>query len=104
MAENVKLKDLYADEKVYDGINIVKIPKADGTGNANFIVPPTSMYMLKESSYSAAAEKSISSAADGKNKKGYSLSEREYPFSARRRAGPGAPASGRTVCRRTSRK
>ena len=27
MAENVKLKDLYADEKVYNGINIVKIPK-----------------------------------------------------------------------------
>ena len=59
MAENVKLKDLYADEKVYDGINIVKIPKADGTGNANFIVPPTSMYMLKKSSYSAATENSV---------------------------------------------
>ena len=24
MAENVKLKDLYADEKVYDGINTVE--------------------------------------------------------------------------------
>lgn len=59
MAENVKLKDLYGDEKVYNGINIVKIPKADGTGNENFIVPPTSMYMLKESSYSAATENSI---------------------------------------------
>lgn len=59
MAENVKLKDLYADEKVYDGINTVKIPKADGTGNANFIVPPTSMYMLKKSSYSAATENNV---------------------------------------------
>lgn len=59
MAENVKLKDLYGDEKVYNGINTVKIPKADGTGNENFIVPPTSMYMLKKSSYSAASENSI---------------------------------------------
>ena len=51
MAENVKLKDLYADEKVYDGINIVKIPKADGTGNAKFIVPPSQKFMLRESDY-----------------------------------------------------
>ena len=51
MAENVKLKDLYADEKVYDGINTVKIPKADGTGNAKFIVPPSQKFMLRESDY-----------------------------------------------------
>lgn len=51
MAENVKLKDLYADEKVYYGINTVKIPKADGTGNAKFIVPPSQKFMLRESDY-----------------------------------------------------
>ena len=51
MAENVKLKDLYADEKVYNGINTVKIPKADGTGNAKFIVPPSQKFMLRESDY-----------------------------------------------------
>lgn len=51
MAENVKLKDLYADEKVYDGINTVKIPKADGTGNAKFIIPPSQKFMLRESDY-----------------------------------------------------
>lgn len=51
MAENVKLKDLYADEKVYDGINTVKIPKADGTGNAKFIIPPSQRFMLRESDY-----------------------------------------------------
>ena len=51
MAENVKLKDLYADEKVYDGINTVEIPKADGTGNAKFIVPPSQKFMLRESDY-----------------------------------------------------
>lgn len=51
MAENVKLKDLYADEKVYDGINTVEIPKADGTGNTKFIIPPSQKFMLRESDY-----------------------------------------------------
>lgn len=58
MAENVKLKDLYAVEQTYDGIDTVKIPKADGSGDATFVVPPTSMYMLKESSYSGTEESS----------------------------------------------
>ena len=52
MSENIKLKDLYAAEQTYNGIDTVKIPKADGSGDATFVVPPTSMYMLKESSYS----------------------------------------------------
>ena len=51
MPENVKLKDLYGDEKVYDGIDVVSIPKADGTGNAKFIVPPSQKFMLRESDY-----------------------------------------------------
>ena len=59
MAENIKLKDLYAAEQTYNGIDTVKIPKADGSGDATFVVPPTSMYMLKESSYSAATENNV---------------------------------------------
>ena len=59
MAESVKLKDLYAAEQTYNGIDTVKIPKADGSGDATFVVPPTSMYMLKESSYSAATENNV---------------------------------------------
>ena len=37
MPENVKLKDLYGDEKTYNGITAVEIPKASGVGNATFI-------------------------------------------------------------------
>ena len=51
MPENVKLKDLYGDEKTYNGITAVEIPKASGTGNATFIEPPTSQFMLRESTY-----------------------------------------------------
>ena len=51
MPENVKLKDLYGDEKVYEGIDVVSIPKADGTGDAKFIVPPSQKFMLRESDY-----------------------------------------------------
>jgi hypothetical protein len=58
MAENIKLKDLYDEEQTYSGIDTVKIPKADGSGDATFVVPPTSMYMLKKSSYSGTEESS----------------------------------------------
>lgn len=58
MAENIKLKDLYDEEQTYSSIDIVKIPKADGSGDATFVVPPTSMYMLKKSSYSGTEESS----------------------------------------------
>ena len=51
MPENVKLKDLYGDEKTYNGITAVEIPKASGTGNATFIEPPTSQFMLRETTY-----------------------------------------------------
>ena len=59
MAENIKLKDLYGAEQTYNGIDTVKIPKADGSGDATFVVPPTSMYMLKESSYSGTEKSHI---------------------------------------------
>lgn len=59
MAENIKLKDLYGAEQTYNGIDTVKIPKADGSGDATFVVPPTFMYMLKESSYSGTEENSV---------------------------------------------
>lgn len=59
MAENIKLKDLYGMEQTYNGIDTVKIPKADGSGDATFVVPPTFMYMLKESSYSGTEENSV---------------------------------------------
>ena len=51
MPENVKLKDLYGDEKTYNGITAVEIPKASGAGNATFIEPPTSQFMLRETTY-----------------------------------------------------
>ena len=51
MPENVKLKDLYGDEKTYNGITAVEIPKASGDGNATFIEPPTSQFMLRETTY-----------------------------------------------------
>ena len=51
MPENVKLKDLYGDEKTYNGITAVEIPKASGVGNATFIEPPTSQFMLRETTY-----------------------------------------------------
>ena len=51
MPENVKLKDLYGDEKTYNGITAVEIPKASGIGNATFIEPPTSQFMLRETTY-----------------------------------------------------
>ena len=51
MPENVKLKDLYGDEKTYNGITSVEIPKASGDGNATFIEPPTSQFMLRETTY-----------------------------------------------------
>lgn len=59
MGENIKLKNLYAEEQTYNDIGALKIPKADGNGNAIFVVPSTSMYMLKESSYSGTSENSI---------------------------------------------
>lgn len=51
MPENVKLKDLYGDEKTYNGITAIEIPKASGAGNATFIEPPTSQFMLRETTY-----------------------------------------------------
>ena len=51
MPENVKLKDLYGEEKTYNGITAVEIPKASGVGNATFIEPPTSQFMLRETTY-----------------------------------------------------
>ena len=46
MAENIKLKDLYAAEQTYNGINTVAIPKADGSGNAYYVQRPTINYTL----------------------------------------------------------
>ena len=46
MAESVKLKDLYAAEQTYNGINTVAIPKADGSGNAYYVQRPTINYTL----------------------------------------------------------
>ena len=51
MPENVKLKDLYGEEKTYNGITAIEIPKASGAGNATFIEPPTSQFMLRETTY-----------------------------------------------------
>ena len=46
MAENIKLKDLYAVEQTYNGINTVAIPKADGSGDAYYVQRPVINYTL----------------------------------------------------------